>query len=255
MAHLLICATQRSGSTLVAELLAQTGVAGRPDEHLLLWLRERHRKEPAFWLETLQRTVDSGSTPNGVFSCKVMASYFAEAMDLLRVIPGGEGLDCWEIATRAFVGPKVVRVRRRERLRQAISTYLAESTGVWHMARRAGASDPFLRGALAPRNDAHAAELPFDYERIKSHLFGIDAGERWWDELLAKHGVRPFEIVYEEFVEARREQIEAILQFLGVAYEPAALQLDEHLDRLSNATNERFLALYREEASRRGERV
>ena len=29
----LICATQRSGSTLLCELLKQTGVAGRPEEY------------------------------------------------------------------------------------------------------------------------------------------------------------------------------------------------------------------------------
>jgi LPS sulfotransferase NodH len=64
--HDLLCATPRSGSTLVAELLAQTGIAGIPNEHLLDWLPQRDRREPAFWLELLQRTVDAGATGNGV---------------------------------------------------------------------------------------------------------------------------------------------------------------------------------------------
>ncbi len=251
MPHLLICATQRSGSTLVAELLAQTGVAGFPDEFLLLWLRDRQRTEAAFWLETIQRTVDAGMTKNGVFSCKVMANYFVEAMDLLRAIPGGEGLDAWQIATRAFVGPQVIRVRRRERLRQAISIYIAESTGIYHMARRSGASDPFLRGALAPPRADHGGDVAFDFERIRSHLAGIETGERYWDETFARHHVRPFEVIYEEFVRDRRAQVLAMLDFMRVTYDPARITLDEHLDRLSNATNERFLDLYREEEARR----
>jgi len=253
--HLLLCATPRSGSTLVVELLAQTGVAGNPDEHLLLWLADKGPAEPSYWLETLQRTVDRGLTPNGVFSCKVMANYFEEAMDRLRVIPGADGLDAWQIAMRAFVEPKIVRIRRRDRLRQAISTYLAETTGVYHMARREGDHDPFLRGALSPRRPDHARDVAFDYDRIRAHLAGIDAGERYWDATFAKHHVQPFEIVYEEFLADRRGQIAALLRFAAVAHDPAALALDEKLERLSNATNERFVALFREEAARRGEAV
>lgn len=253
MAHLLICATQRSGSTLVAELLAQTGLAGNPDEHLLLWQREPEGLPAAHWLETLQRTIDRGIGSNGIFSCKVMASYFPAAMGRLRVIPGGEDLTDWQIAERAFLKPAVVRVRRRDRLRQAISTAIAEATGVWHMARRDGERDPFLRGALSPRRDDHARDVPFDYERIRAHLAGIEAGERYWDETFAAHGVTPIEIVYEEFVQDRRAATLALLAALHIEHDPASLVLDEKLDRLSNATNDRFVALYQSESARRTE--
>lgn len=251
MIHYLLCATPRSGSTLVAELLAQTGVAGIPNEHLLGWLPHRDRREAAFWLELLQRTVDAGATSNGVTCCKVMPETFEAAMSLLRAVPGGAGLDAWQVAERAFLHPRVVRVQRRDRLRQAISLAIAEATGVWHMARREGAVDPFLQGALTPRRDDHAADLPFDYDRIRAHQAGIDAGERYWDELFARHGVTAHVITYEEFIRDRRSQLAAILDFLGIAWTADQLKVDVHLDRLSNATNERFLALFRQEEARR----
>ena len=42
----LVCATERSGSTLLCELLAGTGVAGRPEEYFEFLSATGHVRQP-----------------------------------------------------------------------------------------------------------------------------------------------------------------------------------------------------------------
>src|SRR3954471_16518163 len=106
----LVCATPRSGSTLLCELLAATGVAGRPEEPFERLLRaglprqprdyfdrladpaggrlaplepgapERPEASRALWREALAR----GTTSNGVFAAKLMWGYFPDFLARLR---------------------------------------------------------------------------------------------------------------------------------------------------------------------------
>jgi LPS sulfotransferase NodH len=81
----LVCASQRSGTTLLCRALADTGVAGRPDEYFLA-VDERDHPEWRGWEHGpfgrahqardrehyLDIVSDLGSTPNGVFGAKLM---------------------------------------------------------------------------------------------------------------------------------------------------------------------------------------
>ena len=97
----LVCATERSGSTLLCELLAATGVAGRPEEYFeflsatgrprqpreyfegvddpamleLLRRRSSRRCPPCRGSERLADARERGTTPNGVFAAKMMWAY------------------------------------------------------------------------------------------------------------------------------------------------------------------------------------
>ena len=84
----LVCATPRSGSTLVCQALTDTGVAGRPEEYfegvddrsILDHLGERgigdepQQRSPlwsrAAYDRYLEWAMDAGTTPNGVFAAK-----------------------------------------------------------------------------------------------------------------------------------------------------------------------------------------
>ena len=112
----LICATPRSGSTLLCEALINTGLAGRPEEYFES-LKESGRPRrpleyftgvenaeligllggsdgppPAYTADThygeyLARTIEQATTPNGVFGAKVMWGYLDDFVSNLLTIP------------------------------------------------------------------------------------------------------------------------------------------------------------------------
>src|SRR3954471_20919580 len=115
----LVAATPRSGSTLLCELLASTGVAGRPAEHFEALQATGLPRQPREYFdgvdapevldllaptqpgapvtpEAFRRTYDAalrdGTTPNGVFASKVMWGYLPDLLLGLRTLPQSQGL-------------------------------------------------------------------------------------------------------------------------------------------------------------------
>src|SRR3954452_23995301 len=192
----LVCATERSGSTLLCELLAAAGVAGRPEEYfeflngsgrvrqpreyfeeaddpsiLELLAPLRPPLPPTPWDERLADARKRGTTPNGVFGAKMMWAYLED------FLTHGE--------PEEQLGPlRWVHVERRDTLAQAISLWRAVQTAQWRAEARDADVEPlFHAGAIAPlkgRRERHPA-----------------AGRDWFDE----RGIEPLEIVYEAFAE------------------------------------------------------
>ena len=174
----LVCATPRSGSTLLCDLLDQTGIAGHPEEyfealrHSGLPRRpheyfdpERHaniverlafREMPDgaatpsdLWRpETYDRylawALDEGTTGNGVFGAKLMWGYLGDFATLLRGIDGMAGLPVPELLGRAFPDLHYVRITRQDKVRQAVSLWRAVQTQAWQR-------EPGERGGPAAR--------------------------------------------------------------------------------------------------------
>ena len=163
----LVCATPRSGSTLLCEALKATGVAGRPEEYFESVVvtgrpprprptsrastiprrsrcsaerpppsRRRTPRSPASrsYAEHLERVRQWGTTPNGVFGAKLMWDHVGR---LHR--RAGDPLEL-------FGDPALVWVRRRDVVRQAISLWRAMQTQcVARRRRRAAAASRATR--------------------------------------------------------------------------------------------------------------
>src|SRR5437763_14993914 len=84
MRNYIICATARSGSNWLCELLASTGVAGRPEEHL--W--DPPGSLPVPLAKRRPRVLRAGTSSHGVFGLKLLP-YQAR---LERELPGVPGL-------------------------------------------------------------------------------------------------------------------------------------------------------------------
>jgi LPS sulfotransferase NodH len=163
----LVCATPRSGSTLVCQALKETGVAGRPEEYfealehsgrprrpheyftgvedpsILSHLGERDRRgaeEPEarspLWSRTaydryLEWAIEQGTTSNGVFGAKLMWGYLGDFVNLLRNIPEYSDLPLAELLPAVFPDLTFVRVVRANKVRQAVSLWKAVQTATW----------------------------------------------------------------------------------------------------------------------------
>jgi LPS sulfotransferase NodH len=192
MSGLIVCATQRSGSTLLCEWLRATGVAGVPKEYFqhfkgtgiidqprqyLAGIEDRSvldlvpeldpgTPEACFDFEAVRR---AGTTPNGVFSAKIMWSH----TDDLWARLGDRTLE-------DVFGPlRYVQVIRRDKVAQAVSLWTAIQTQAWRA------------------EDEPAREPVYSFTAIR-HLVGwLSEGERRWTEWLA--GRDPDVVVYEDF--------------------------------------------------------
>ena len=237
----LVCATERSGSTLLCELLAGTGVAGRPEEffeclsatgrvrqpreyfpadadpgilELLAPLQPPQATVP--WDRRLREALERGRTPNGVWGSKMMWAY------LPGFLAHGD--------PEAQLGPlRWLHVERRDTLAQAISLWRAVQTAQWRAEDRDAHVEPvFHAGAIAhlkARQEAHAAA---------------------WRAWFAERGIEPLEIVYEAFVEDPDPTICRVLDHIGV---PSAGVEIPHppMRRQADARSQEWVDRFREE--------
>jgi LPS sulfotransferase NodH len=243
----LVCATQRSGSSLLCEALRNTGLAGRPAEYLLDaeaggwesgdWARARGVSSRAEFVRLVLRL---GTTPNGVFGSKLLGDHRDEAVERLRPLAGaaagGGTRTAHGVLSAAFPGLRYVRLTRRDRVRQAVSWLRAAQTGRW--AAHVPADDD-----AAPRYDAAALDA------IVRH---IGAAERAWDDFFRDAGIEPHGVTYEGLVAAYGETALGVLDFLGVPYaRPLAFGV-RRLVRQADAESEAWARRYAAERAREG---
>ena len=151
----LICATQRSGSTLSCELLRATDVAGVPDEYFeglretglprqprqyfedpsvrdiaeRLTPMEPGRPEQAGEFEQWFRYVlQRGTTFNGVFGSKMMWNYLDDFKLRMAELPGLDDLLFNEQLKAVFPRLKIIFISRRDKVAQAVSLWKAIQT-------------------------------------------------------------------------------------------------------------------------------
>jgi trehalose 2-sulfotransferase len=203
MSGLIVCATQRSGSTLLCELLKATGVAGVPNEYFQRFKASGLPDQPRQYLAgvsdpsvldllpplnpgTAERSFDfeavrrAGTTPNGVFAAKIMWSHTPDLWDRL----GPRTLE------NVFGPLRYVQLVRRDKVAQAVSLWTAIQTQAW----RSG--------------DAVAAEPVYSFAAIK-HLIGwLRAGEDGWTQWLRRRS--PDVVVYEDFARDPAPTIEIL---------------------------------------------
>jgi trehalose 2-sulfotransferase len=226
---LVICASPRTGSGLLCSALWSTGLCGRPDEYLGPATR---REYEALWgcrdaREYAERVGSYGTTPNGVFGIKVHAHqrHFA-----VWLVDGDQGLP--GLAERVHF----CRVRRRDKVRQAVSAYVAGRTGRYALRR----SD----------NAPHTDRVPFDYARIQAKLREALEADREWTEYFAAVGVQPIEVWYEDHLEnGYAETTLKLIQSIGIE---APANLTVCTDRLKQA-DERAESLVRRFRDERGD--
>lgn len=264
----LVCATQRSGSTLLCELLKDTGVAGRPEEYFEALRDTGSPPPPSHFLtdldagatgmlddpnppeapaysslrglssyrQHLERTLRAATTPNGVFGAKLMFNQLPELSALAGALPEYAGLDGWPLLDALFHRPLCVRVFRRDKVRQAVSMWRALQSRRW----RAGAGQ---HGA--------AGEPAYDYDGIDHLVRRFEAEHQGWDEFLARYGVPALPIVYEDHLEHDRYgAVVTVLAHLGLA-PPAGWRPAEPIARQADDRSEEWVAAYHRDRSRR----
>jgi LPS sulfotransferase NodH len=245
----LVCATPRSGSTLLCHLLDQTGVAGHPEEYFEnlrhsgrprrpheYFDPDRHANiierlafrempdgveprpnplwEPGTYDRYLAWALEQGTTANGVFGAKLMWGYLGDFAQLLRAIEGMADRPVPDLLDRAFPGLRYIQITREDKVRQAVSLWKAVQTQAWQ--REAGAD-----------GDQSTGRMPdpiFSFRAINFLMRQLTAHDASWDAFFLGLGYEPLKVTYEELADSTDAVVRSVLEHLGIAA-PADLRI------------------------------
>lgn len=222
----IVAATYRSGSTLLGESLAATGLAGDPKEYFHRLNETPLARED--YLKFVRQTIRETASPNGVFGAKFLWHHVAYLCDKAREYPEFRdgSLSSCETLAALLSNPHYIRISRRDKLGQAISMAKARQTGVFHQ---------FEGKEQTPQRDP-----VFDAEAIEYYLRKSRLDDLAWQVYFDRFNIAPFEIEYETFLTRRDEITREIFDFLGIAV-PAEFQLREiKIKKTSDGVNKEW---------------
>ena len=241
---LLVCATPRSGSTLLCALLDGTDVAGRPQEFFERLSRSGLPRQPREYFEgvddaeplellaptdpgepddrdPIPEALAEGTTANGVFAAKLMWTHLLDLAGRL-----GREPDVAFLAER-FPDPRYVHVSREDKLAQAVSLWRAVQTREWRAGDVVERDAAVYHGGAIAHLAAQLAEQD-------------DAWRAWFDA----NGIEPVTVRYEALADDPQSAVRNVLDRLGVG--PAQIP-EPPLRRQGDDRSERWVERARAE--------
>lgn len=219
-----VCCLPRSGSNLLCDLLAQSGQAGAPAELLHETARTAAPRPAAQWMGAIAA---AGTRQGGAFAIKL----FPEHLARLEQKHGIRFFD-W------FPGLKLILLRRRDLLAQAVSLAIARQTGSW-----------------VKSNPGHHGEARYDADFIAGMLDRLVEWEAYWRRHIAVAGSPTLELIYEDFEHDPVGGANAALTFLGLAPLRAETASSDWLGRQGGSLNREWCERFRDDLRRRGYRL
>jgi LPS sulfotransferase NodH len=227
----LVCSVPRTGSSLLCSLLSDTGLAGDPIEY---FNSERIDNLSERWgvagfgeyVAALART----ATPNGVFGSKLHAYQLGTVMARARTVPGLNGSGEAQVIEALFPGVRYILLRRRDKVRQAISWLRAERTKRWGRRRK----------GLPPESP----DGEFDLDAVTERIERAAAHEAKWAAFFKSSGSLPWVVEYEELVVDVHGLVNVALEFLGVHPGRPVATARPPTERQSDSLTEEWVSRY-----------
>jgi len=232
-----VCTIPRSGSNLLTDGLRDTRRAGMPKQFFLPKAEPRYGAElgidsAADYVAYVRAIVNTKITRNEVFGFKLMSWYLEDFLNRLRSTHGfgNSTTGDLQLLQSAFPRLRFVRIVRRHKLRQALSTARALQTGLWKVQK----------------GKSTLREPEFDPDLIEQSLHEAERQETIWDDFFQRIGIKPFEVEYEELCHDYERTICAVLSFLKIKLPPGARVgppvTKRQADEISRVWEQRFIA-------------
>jgi LPS sulfotransferase NodH len=236
---LIICASQRTGSTLIFDdLLNVVGCEAANAE--ILYDRIVLNRTARPWIEVWNE-VSKINRVREYFIGKVMFHYtprisqFIErnstvgAEDCLRFQP-----ELFDAFPKFFADAVWVFVDRRNVFAQTASMYLTEKTQIWEQR---------LGGPSQRPGTLQDGPLVYDYEKLKPYLQVFLAEKKQWQVFFEYYNISPIKISYEEAATDYPCYLSKVLSQTGLQMIEALPQ--RRLLKLGNELNEKWAELLR----------
>lgn len=220
---ILIFSTQRSGSTMVTSDFAETNILGKPKEYFTEKILPSSKFDNctlsvAEIKSEIESILQRAKTENGVLAIKIMSDYVLEIARAIEKIGVGtqpnnfEGHERKAYLHKLFINFfnnldvdgqfTAFRVYRQDKVKQAISSFVAARTGLYHVWKNEAGQ--LINHYDRPQEKATPFSLDvdkhYDRERISTIIRSLYQQERELDILLENFEIRPTNLVYESIV-------------------------------------------------------
>jgi len=238
----IICATPRTGSTLLCRLLKSTGRAGDPDSFISRFIPEWAEEwgvppaetmtPEAFAAAYFEAAIRAGRGGTEIFGLRLMRENVGDLDGMIDLVHPGlpPGRARFE---RAFGPLLYIHLSRRDKVAQAVSLVKAEQTGLWHVA-----PDGSELERLAP-----PAEPQYDFERLHREVLELEAFDAEWNTWFAAQGIEPHRIVYEDLSADPAGELARLCAALGIDA-PHSLDVKPAVAKLADATSREWAERY-----------
>jgi LPS sulfotransferase NodH len=221
-----ICSTPRTGSMMLADLLADTGLAGRADE----FFGEPFRQDVVPGLT--RRGFDdylvgcTAKTQQGTFGVKLHGDQVEVFLHLLRLRRGVGSASDAKVIEAVFPAPSYVFLTREDTVAQAVSWWKAIGSGKW------------------VDEDSRAAEPRFDADGIAGRVRRVEEHNDAWRGWFQANRVEPLRVTYEDLAADPAAGARRVLEHVGVDV-PAGFHVEPRTERQSDSVNEEWIRRYR----------
>ncbi|OED37638.1 sulfotransferase [Chromatiales bacterium (ex Bugula neritina AB1)] len=244
----IICTSPRSGSTLLCDLLANTGIAGKPESYfhkpsIESWLAhhnlasgdtipERRALELIF-----NAAVSAGTSGTGIFGLRLQwpsLDFFAKKLAVLHPQPRGDK----QRLNAAFGTVAFIHLTRVDKVDQAVSLVKAEQTGLWHRA---------ADGSELERLSPPQAPV-YDTARIAACFNEVTQSDQNWVQWFAREQIDTLRVTYEALAADPAETLGHLLAYLKLDSR-AAVDVVPGVMKLADETSQNWVERFREEKS------
>ena len=215
--QIVLCATQRCGSTMIIEDMRNTGALGNPEEWFVPW---DPKKTHVNWQEAFAGVKRRASGDNGVMSIKVMANQLHNVDACLAEGFAGEPDTEFGHFASAFREAKWVKITRQDTVAQAVSRLMAKQTGINHATARP--EDEHFAGNLARGYDeSYNEKTVYRYEMLLNYVTAIVLENLAWSRFFTSHGITPVELIYEDVAkDTEMTHLDVMAGLIGLDVEP-----------------------------------
>jgi LPS sulfotransferase NodH len=245
-----VCCDARTGSNLLAATLRTTGGAGKPFEYFSRaeidkpWLRAELRvpDDVPFasfpdWRDYILR---AGSEAGGVFAASVHYWQLGHCVETFRAAGGDSATPALDVLRGFFPNLRLVWLRRKNVVAQAISHHVAISTDIW---------DSRLSGAARPGESDRGAA--YDFDKIDHQVASALAATQGWRETLRGADAITLPLAYEDLAANLAGAVRRIFAHVGIDPGDAPIQLPG-LEKQAGSWSLEMERRYREERRARG---
>jgi len=241
---IILCATQRCGSTMVVEDMRNTGVLGNPEEYFIPW---NPQKIDVNWLESLEGISQKASTENDVVCIKVMANQLPSVNECLKQAWGEKNINLtgdYPYFRALTKNASYVFLRRDSIVRQAISREMSRQTGVNH-ATKNSSDDHFAGNLMKGYSSSYNEKVTFRESSLSADVISIVRENTTWENYFTSWSIKnPLVLRYEEICKNSPSYLERIAKYSSIELETDLLPKKRSMVKLSNELNDKWCEKY-----------